>query len=197
VLAPQVRPSPRVLVVEDDGAIADAVAYALRKDGMSAEVAPTLDDARRTLEAVNAVVLDLGLPDGSGFSLIREAQRLSEVPRVVVLTCRDEEVDCVAALEAGADDYVTKPFSPRELVARVRATLRRSAQPGAAWTTEAPVTAGLAVDVQRHRAQYAGGTLELTRIEFELLRVLAEAPGRVSTPTSRVYGASWRRRGRR
>jgi two-component system catabolic regulation response regulator CreB len=188
-----------VLVVEDDGAIADAVAYALRRDGMGAQVAPTLDEARRTLPAVDAVVLDLGLPDGSGFSLIREAQALAEVPRVVVLTSRDEEVDCVAALEAGADDYVSKPFSPRALVARVRATLRRGARPGgmagaAAASGQAPPAAGVTVDVERHRAGYAGRILELTRIEFELLRVLCETPGRVRTRTQlveRVWGNAY------
>ena len=101
----------RVLVVEDDSAIADAVLYCLRRDGMQAEVAETLAAARGATAGADVVILDLGLPDGSGFSLIPELRRNESGPRVIVLTSRDEDVECVAALEAGADDFVTKPFS--------------------------------------------------------------------------------------
>jgi len=183
--------SLRVLVVEDDAAIAEAILYSLRKDGMIVEHAPTLAAAAPHLANAEVIVLDLGLPDGSGFSLLREAQRLAVPPRVVMLTSRDEEVDCVAALEAGADDYVTKPFSPRILVARVRAVTRRA--PAADATGETS-TRGLVVDRVRRRATFAGGALTLTKIEFDLLGVLADAPGRVLTReqlVEKVWGGEY------
>jgi two-component system catabolic regulation response regulator CreB len=176
-----------VLVVEDDLAISDAVLYALRKDGMVASASPTVAGARLELSRGkhSVVVLDLVLTDGSGFSLLRELQRLRDPPRVIVLTSRDEEVDCVAALEAGADDYVTKPFSPRALVARVRAVLRRGGPlaGGDAHPSAAPATdlQKLVVDADARRVVYAGAELALTKIEFDLLAALAEAPGRVRT----------------
>ncbi len=173
--------SPRVLVVEDDVAIADAVVYSLRREGMCAEVAGTLAAARPALAAVDVVILDLGLPDGSGFSLLEDVRRVPG-PRVVVLTSRDEEVECVAALEAGADDFVAKPFSPRELVARVRAVARRS---------EPAAPRGLVVDVELRRVTWEGKEIALTRIEHDLLAALAEAPGRVRTRENlvrRVWG---------
>jgi len=174
----------RVLVVEDDDPIADAVLYALRREGMHAETAATLAAARRAMN-VDVVVLDLGLPDGSGFSLIPEILR--EGARTIVLTSRDEDVECVAALEAGADDFVTKPFSPRALVARVRAVARRHR------AVEEPAN-GLCVDVARRTVTYAGRDVALTKIEFDLLAVLAESPGRVRTRehlVARVWGAEY------
>ncbi len=187
----------RVLVVEDDAAIADAVLYALRKEGMQVDVASSLEAARPLLGRCDVVVLDLVLTDGSGFSLLREAQREAVPPRVVVLTSRDEEVDCVAALEAGADDYVTKPFSPRALVARIRAILRRGGdgRAPASAGAEARVTAGrLRVDRATRRASYGAADLSLTKIEFDLLAVLAEAPGRVQTReqlVEKVWGSEY------
>jgi DNA-binding response OmpR family regulator len=183
---------PRVLVVEDDVAIAEATLYALRKDGMTAEHVVTLAAARPHLDACDLVVLDLGLPDGSGFSLLREAQQVVAPPRVIILTSRDEEVDCVAALEAGADDYVTKPFSPRILVARVRAVLRR-APPGELKDVTATAS-GLSVDRVRRRVMFEAEELTLTKIEFDLLAVLAEAPGRVLTRdqlVEKVWGGEY------
>jgi DNA-binding response OmpR family regulator len=185
---------PSVLVVEDDGPIADAVVYALKKDGMDAEPAPSLADARARLAARDLVVLDLGLPDGSGFSLLGELRRSADAPRVIVLTSRDEDVDCVAALEAGADDFVTKPFSPRALVARARAVLRRAAPRDATAATATTTPAGLAVDEGRRRVTFAGREVPLTKLEFDLLATLAEAPGRVRTRTqlvARVWGDAY------
>lgn len=181
----------RVLVVEDDVAIADAVLYCLRREGMSAEVAETLGAARGMLAcgAVDVVVLDLGLPDGSGFSLLPSCKNAPGDTRVVVLTSRDEDVECVAALEAGADDFVTKPFSPRALAARVRAVARRGTKPTASG--RAPARAGLVVDLERRQATWSGVDLGLTKIELDLLAVLAEAPGRVRTReqlVARVWG---------
>ena len=181
----------RVLVVEDDSAIADAVLYCLRRDGMQAEVAATLAAARESSckTESDVVVLDLGLPDGSGFSFLRELRERVSSPRVIILTSRDEDVECVAALEAGADDFVTKPFSPRALAARVRAVARRGER------DEPPVRdRGLVVDAERRRATFSGKELALTKIELDLLLVLAEAPGRVRTRehlVARVWGDAY------
>ena len=187
-----------ILVVEDDQPIADAVLYALRRDGMAAEARGSLADARARLAdpGVDLIILDLTLPDGSGFSLLDELRRADQSPRVIVLTSRDEDIDCVASLEAGADDYVTKPFSPRALVARVRAVLRRGASvapPPAPATPPGPPPA-LEVDPERRRATWAGHEIPLTKIEFDLLAVLAEAPGRVRSRgqlVERVWGTSY------
>ncbi len=184
---------PRIVVVEDDAPIADAVTYALTKDGMVAEAAGTLAAARASLAGADLVVLDLTLPDGSGFSLLDEIRRAGG-PRVIVLTSRDDDVDCVASLEAGADDFVTKPFSPRALVARVRAVLRRT---GAGTTSRppSPLPLGkLLVDAERRVATFDGREVSLTKIEFDLLAALAEVPGRVRTRAQlveRVWGPSY------
>ena len=176
--------TPTILIVEDDASIADAVRYALDKDGMATIVAASLAAGRTSIDRCDLVVLDLVLGDGSGFSLLREIQRLAAPPRVLVLTSRDEDVDCVAALEAGADDYVTKPFSPRALVARVRAILRRPG-PGTAKAASneevVPFAAALLVDPATRRATFGRSELALTKIEFDLLSVLAASPGRVLT----------------
>src|SRR5262249_62094437 len=123
------RGMPRTLVVEDEPAIAESIAYSLRRDGFAVNVAATLAEAERNLRQADLVVLDLMLPDGSGFDLIGQARRSEGGTPIIVLSSRDGEADRVAALETGADDYVTKPFSPREIVARVRAVLRRTTAP--------------------------------------------------------------------
>ena len=115
----------RILVVEDEPAIAESVAYALTRDGFSVTLAATVSSAVALADGADLVVLDLMLPDGSGFDLITHWRKTKQIP-MIVLSSRDAEADRVVALEAGADDYVTKPFSPREVVARVRAVLRRS-----------------------------------------------------------------------
>src|SRR5438874_2240980 len=117
---------PRILVVEDEPAIAESISYALTRDGYAVTLAPTLADAERELAGMDLVVLDLMLPDGSGFDLLGRIRRTAASIAVIILSSRDAEADRVAALETGADDYVTKPFSPREIVARVRAVLRRA-----------------------------------------------------------------------
>jgi DNA-binding response OmpR family regulator len=183
---------PRVLVVEDDPGIADAVMYALQRDGMTAVGAPSLAAARAAAAGVDLAILDLGLPDGSGFTLLSEWRAPGGGPAVIVLTSRDAETDCVASLEAGADDFVAKPFSPRALVARVRAVLRR----GTVSASSAPATDArpLAVDAERRTVAYAGRPVELTRLEFELLAALASSPGRVHTRdqlVQRVWGGEY------
>ncbi len=184
----------RILIVEDEPAIAESLSYALRRDGFDVTWAPTLAHARGELEGSDLLILDLMLPDGSGFELVGAARRLKNAPAIIVLSSRDGEADRVAALETGADDYVTKPFSPREIVARVRAVLRRA---GGAAGGERPAPRSMAaappitVDESTRRAHFAGNLVELTRVEFDLLACLVSAPGRVFTRAQlidRVWG---------
>ncbi len=184
---------PRILIVEDEPAISESLGYALGRDGFDVVVAGTLKEARAKLDGIELVLLDLMLPDGSGFDVLHEARRRpSRAPAVIVLSSRDAEADRVAALETGADDYVTKPFSPREVVARVRAVLRRAGS--AEKTEEAPPAApdpAITVDESSRRAHVSGREVELTRVEFDLLACLLSAPGRVFTRAQlidRVWG---------
>lgn len=168
---------PKILIAEDEVAIADAVLYALRSEGLEGEhcllgrdVVPRVRDG-----GIDVVLLDVGLPDMSGFDVCRELRLFSEVP-VLFLTARTEEVDRVLGLELGADDYVAKPFSPRELVARVRARLRRPQGRGPdAWRR----AGAFEIDAEGHRIRYSGQVLDLTRYEFALLSALLHRPGAI------------------
>lgn len=171
-----------ILVVEDEPAIAESLAYALERDGFSTGVAATLVEALTAVRGASLVILDLMLPDGSGFELIDQMRRAKITTPVIVLSSRDSEADRVSALEIGADDYVTKPFSPREIVARVRAVLRRL-QHG---PSERPPAGGLRVEAETRRAYFARRELELTRVEFDLLSSLLGSPGRVFTRTQLI-----------
>jgi two-component system catabolic regulation response regulator CreB len=171
---------PRVLIAEDETAIADAVLYALRSEGIEAEHCLLARDVVSRVRAggVDVVVLDVGLPDASGFDVCRELRGFSDVP-VIFLTARNDEIDRVLGLELGADDYVTKPFSPRELVARVRARLRRA---GAAPRPEAGAwleRGAFAVDRDGHRIRFRDQALDLTRYEYALLDALLQRPGAI------------------
>ncbi|CAJ91446.1 two-component system response regulator CreB [Cupriavidus necator] len=170
---------PRILVVEDEQAIADTILYALRTDGMLAEHC-TLGGAaleRMRAGAADLVILDVGLPDLSGFEVCRTLRTFSNAP-VVFLTARHEEIDRIVGLEIGADDYVVKPFSPRELAARVRAILRR-ARGGGATAAKSDEVAGFTHDKDGARLAYRGRWLELTRYEYLLLAWLVTHPGRI------------------
>ncbi len=160
-----------VLIVEDELGIAESLRYLLERERFGVIHVTTLAEARRRIDGVGFVILDLGLPDGSGSELLREVRRTSGVP-VLVLTSRSDEVDRVVGLELGADDYVVKPFSPREVVARVKTILRRAGV--------AP-TSGLVLDQGTRRATFEGRELSLTRTEFDLLAALRERPDRVLT----------------
>jgi len=175
----------RILVVEDEPGIADSVVYALGTEGFEAVWCATGGAARAELARGGAalIVLDIGLPDCNGFDLCREIRRSSAVP-IIFLTARKAEVDRIVGLELGADDYVVKPFSPREVTARVRAVLRRTAAaaPAAPSGPERgrPRAAGrFEVDPERLSIRYGGQPLALSRYEFRLLRLLIENPGRV------------------
>ncbi len=162
-----------VLVVEDESAIADTIVYALKSEGFAAHWSRTGGEALLVLleQAPALIIMDIGLPDISGFELCKAVRRSSQVP-IIFLTARDNEIDKVVGLEIGADDYVVKPFSPRELTARVRARLRNHG-------LVEPIGAGLQLDEARQQARLNGRVLSLTRYEFHLLAVLAAAPGRV------------------
>jgi two-component system catabolic regulation response regulator CreB len=185
---------PRILIVEDEPGIADTLQYALRTDGFAPAWCATGEEAlaRIAAEPPALVILDVGLPDASGFEIFKRLRTTSEVP-VVFLTARSDEIDRVVGLELGADDYVAKPFSPRELVARVRGVLRRTAKGAAAPAAAAPAPAAapIAVDEGRMQIRYHGRLLELSRYEYGLLRTLASRPGHVFSRDAlleRVWG---------
>ena len=175
--------STRVLIVEDEPDLAELVRFHMTKAGFAAEVAHS---GREGLEAIRRarpalVVLDLMLPDLSGTDVCREVRadaKLRDLP-ILMLTARAEEVDRVVGFELGADDYVTKPFSPRELVLRVRSILRRAQGEPAKATVLA--SGALQLDLERHRCVASGAEVDLTAKEFKLLEVLLSRPGHVMT----------------
>lgn len=162
----------RVLLVEDEGAIAQTVEFALCAEGFEAAHALSGREALQLAAATafDLAILDIGLPDIDGFALCRELRRGRDLP-VIFLTARASEAERVLGLELGADDYVAKPFSPRELVARVRAVLRRS--------QGKPVSTGFDHDAAGHRVFFRGRLLELTRYEYGLLAALLQRPGAI------------------
>ncbi len=173
----------RVLLVEDEPAIADALVYALETECFTVTHALTGADAlaAASREPHDFAILDIGLPDMTGLDVCRRLRETSSIP-VLFLTARDGEVDRILGLELGGDDYVTKPFSPREIVARVRAILRRgNHQQPAAQAPIQPPTAILHHDASSMRIQFQGAPLDLTAHEYKLLLVLIEKPGRVFT----------------
>jgi two-component system catabolic regulation response regulator CreB len=166
----------RVLIVEDEQAIADTLVYALGTDGLATEHCLLGRDALAALRrgGFDLMVLDVGLPDMNGFDLCRELRRESDIP-VIFLTARSDEIDRIVGLEIGADDYLTKPFNPRELVARVKAILRRS---DPALRGARPMDVGtLRIDPRRRDAYVGDRRLDLRPREFDLLAALARDPG--------------------
>jgi len=177
-----------ILLVDDEPAIRESLAFALRRDGFEVEEATTLREARSLADGADLVILDLVLPDGSGLPFLRSLRERSDVP-VIVLTSRDEETDRVVGLELGADDYVLKPFSPREVAARVRAVLRRASK--SAQTEDKPIRAGaLSLDTSTRKAAIADRELGLSRTEFNLLALFLRSPGRVFE-RSQILEAVW------
>ena len=172
---------PRILLVEDEPAIADTVQYALQSEGFTAVHCLTGGDAlrRSATETFDLAVLDVGLPDIGGFALCRELRRDRELP-VIFLTAQGAEADRILGLEIGADDYVTKPFSPRELVARVRAVLRRVEAAGHSGARdESMPDPAFQHDREGKRIRFQGRLMELTRYEYLLLAALLQRPGAV------------------
>ena len=197
--------SKTVLIVEDEQAIADSIAYALRTDGFTPRHVTLGEQALAVLRSEAApqlVVLDIGLPDMSGLEVCRRMRQFSEVP-VIFLTARSDEIDRIVGLEIGADDYVTKPFSPRELVARIRVILRRAGAAPAlretgmtiadAVTAAAPAPARFELRALEAKVLFHGQPLDLTRYEYLLLKTLLEHPGHVLSRAqlmARVWSAA-------
>lgn len=177
----------KVLVVEDDAGVADPLIEGLRRNGFDVDHAITGTQAVALARECDAVLLDLGLPDMDGMTVLREVRQVSEVP-IIIVTARGDEADRIIGLEFGADDYVVKPFSVRELSARIRAVSRRR-------RVEQPLqTERVQVDRARRSVTVDGAPLDLTAKEFDLLAVLAEEPGRVvprQELLSRVWDPVW------
>ncbi|MFH0782859.1 MAG: two-component system response regulator CreB [Pseudomonadota bacterium] len=166
----------QIVIVEDEPAIADTLQYALETDGFRVLL---LDRGRPllpllTTETIDLIILDVGLPDISGFELCKEIRKKSSVP-IIFLTARADEVDRVVGLEIGGDDYVTKPFSPREVTARVKAVLRRSGSPD----QDGVELSKFVLDEAKRQFRLFGHLLSLSRYEYEILRLLVRRPGQV------------------
>jgi two-component system response regulator RegX3 len=183
----------RVLVVEDEESYSDALAYVLRKEGYEVAIAADGNAALAEFDRAGAdiVLLDLMLPGIPGTEVCRQIRQTSNVP-VIMVSAKDDEVDKVVGLELGADDYVTKPYSPRELVARIRAVLRRGVEPDLA-----PMTlevGSVRMDVERHIVTVGSEEVRLPLKEFELLEMFLRNPGRVLTRgqlIDRVWGSDY------
>jgi two-component system response regulator RegX3 len=178
-----------VLVVEDEAAIAEVAEMYLEQGGFRVRVAPTAADALKQFDdpSIDIVLLDLMLPDADGVDLFKQLRARRSVP-VIMVTARDAEADRVLGLELGADDYVTKPFSPRELVARVRAVLRRGSGDE---SSPAAIDAGkVRVDLESRDVTVGGAAVDLTRREFDLLAYMLARPGRVFT-RAQLLEAVW------
>ena len=173
----------RVLVVEDDPSVAEPLIQGLHRHGFQTQWVAYASQALATAAAMDVVILDLGLPDADGLDVLRELRRTSDVP-VIITTARGDEADRIVGLELGADDYVVKPFSVRELAARIRAVGRRR-------RTEA-VLSGNRIHLDRGRREVTvdGAPVELTAKEFDLLAVLAEEPGR-AVPRQELFARVW------
>jgi two-component system response regulator RegX3 len=186
----------RVLVVEDEESFSDALSYMLRKEGFEVSVAATGPAALSEFDRTGGdiVLLDLMLPEMPGTEVCRQLRQRSPHLPIIMVTARDSEIDKVVGLEIGADDYVTKPYSPRELVARIRAVLRRrsadTAEVSAATLAGGPVR----MDIERHVVTVDGEAVQLPLKEFELLELLLRNAGRVLTRgqlIDRIWGADY------
>lgn len=173
-----------ILLLEDEPAIADTLLYALRGEGFSVTHVRLASDALAAFhqQAPDLAMLDIGVPDGNGFDVCRAMRKTSDLP-IVFLTARSEEIDRILGLELGADDYIVKPFSPREVCARVRAILRRSMAshaPAPTHTWQPPATdSALRLDEETQRIKCQGEWLALTRYEYLLLSTLLKRPQRI------------------
>lgn len=178
----------KILIVEDEPAIVDAIQYALESEGFEtvclAEGLPVLSVLER--EPISLIVLDIGLPDISGFELCKELRQQNHGVPIIFLTARGDEIDRVVGLEIGGDDYVTKPFSPRELTARVRAVLRRTS------SQQTPVgnPSAFEVDESRRKISFFGQLLDLSLYEFRILQTFVGRPGHVFS-RSRLMSIAW------
>ncbi|ACM21988.1 winged helix-turn-helix transcriptional response regulator CreB [Geotalea daltonii FRC-32] len=167
---------PRIMIVEDEPGIVDAIQYALETEGFETLCFPSGTQVVSSLadHAVDLIILDVGLPDMSGFELCKQIRQLRSVP-IIFLTARADEIDRIVGLEIGADDYITKPFSPREVSARVKAVLRRTGT----GNKPSPCTGTFAVNESKRQISYLGRVLDLSRYEFDILKTFIRRPGHV------------------
>src|SRR5829696_9925313 len=184
----------RILIADDEPSVRDAVGYALEQEGFDVTLAEDGDDADRKIgddsPNFDLLILDIMMPGRSGLDICRDVRALSPVP-IILLTAKDAEVDKVVGLEVGADDYVTKPFSVRELLGRVRAQLRRRELDRSPLAQAVKIEAGpVAIDLVRHVATVRGEPVNLTRSEFQLLRLMVGRPGEVF-PRRQIMEELW------
>lgn len=185
----------KILIVEDEASFSEALEFLLGKEGFSVVVADNGADAVRKFDqgGIDLVLLDLMLPEISGTEVCRQIRAKSRVP-IIMLTAKDSEVDKVVGLEIGADDYVTKPYSSRELIARIRAVLRRNSGEGMESEPGVMTVSGVRMDVDRHQVSVNGIAVSLPLKEFELLEFLMRNAGRVLTRMQlidRVWGSDY------
>jgi two-component system, OmpR family, response regulator RegX3 len=178
--APPPPPPDRILVVDDESSVRESVGYALEQEGFEVTLAADGEDAEGKLseDRYDLLIIDIMMPGKSGLDICREVRSRSPVP-IILLTAKDAEVDKVVGLEVGADDYVTKPFSVRELLGRVRAQLRRRELDRSGADGAAIESGPVSIDLARHLVTVRGEPVNLTRSEFQVLRLLAENPGQV------------------
>ena len=174
----------KILIVEDDPGIAEVLDYALRADGHSVTLTGKGAEAVAHAAEAECIVLDVGLPDFDGFEVCRRIRKTSDIP-ILFLTSRSDEIDRVVGLEIGGDDYLTKPFSTRELPARIKAIMRRLSPASAPRDST-----GLALNLEKHTVTHLGRAVDLSRLEFELLAVLHKHPGRVFT-RNQILDQAW------
>jgi two-component system, OmpR family, catabolic regulation response regulator CreB len=172
----------KILIIEDEQGIADTVIYALSNEGFKPEWAATGMDGVKIFqkESIDLIILDIGLPDISGFDVMKSIRKLSDIP-VLFLTARADEIDRILGLELGADDYVVKPFSPRELTARVRAILRRSNDKNDTAEKKTIIKTKFIINSGKRQICYCDEQLNLSRYEYEILILLISKPGWVFT----------------
>jgi two-component system response regulator RegX3 len=185
----------KILIVEDEASFSEALEFLLGKEGFSVVLADNGADAIRKFDqgGIDLVLLDLMLPEISGTEVCRQIRAKSRVP-IIMLTAKDSEVDKVVGLEIGADDYVTKPYSSRELVARIRAVLRRNSAEGIESEAGVMTVSGIRMDIDRHQVSVNGIPVSLPLKEFELLEFLMRNAGRVLTRMQlidRVWGSDY------
>ena len=174
---------PKILIVEDEPAIADNIQYVLENEGLDTVLASTGGAVAALLaeHTIDLILLDVGLPDMTGFDLLKQI-RVHHTTPIIFLTARNTEIDRVLGLEIGADDYVAKPFSPRELAARVKVVLRRARPPAAVVAVAPPAVEsahGFVVNTSRRQVTYRGQPLELSKYEYEILTTFIRRPGHV------------------
>lgn len=168
--------SHRILVVDDDPHIREVICFALEQSGMAAIAASDGGEALSLLDGADLVILDIGMPEMDGLEVCRRIRKRGDTP-ILFLSARSDEIDRIIGLELGGDDYVTKPFSPRELVARVGAILKRAKAPAPAEQDGVLRTGALTLDGPRFHAEFAALVVPLTALEFAIMRLLAARPG--------------------